>query len=146
MIPAKSLMMTLCRVHYYRGAMKQILMLVLILLVSTGCKKKDGVVFCEGTDKSGSGVKCGSVFTTGDITVVASTDKPFNTDTVYVKLYDTKDGDALPESIIDVKVDPASMQLRADLSIYDESDYKVVIENKDRKPLAEGTVKIIENY
>ncbi len=128
-----------------RGTMKYLLILLLIT-GAAGCKKKDAVVFCEGTDKQNKGVKCGSVFTTGDITIIAETERPFNTDTLYVKLIDSKDGDALPESIVEIKVDPAATKLRADISIYDESDYRVVVETKDRKSIAEGSVKIVENY
>lgn len=122
--------------------MKKII--IFMILLSVSCSKKDAVVFCEGTDTAGKPVKSGKVFTTGMITVFGSFSSAFGTETVTVKLYDTEDGDILPEETQEVKVDPLSKTVRTDFLIINESLYKAVVEGRDGNVLGEGSVKIIE--
>jgi len=117
---------------------------VCFLFLLASCSKKDPVVFCEGTDTEGKPVKIGKVFTTGMITVYGKFSSPFGTENVTIKLYDTEDGDILPEETQSVKVDPLEKTVRTDFLIINESSYKAVVEGKDGSVLGEGTVKILE--
>lgn len=114
------------------------------LIAFGGCKKGGTVSFCEGADNEGKGVKCGTVFTPGDITLLFKVKEAFGTDSVTVKVFNINDG--TNKSVIDraVKVEPDETAGRADLEMYDEGSFKVVFEKKG-EIISEGMVEIVDS-
>jgi hypothetical protein len=116
---------------------------MIIFFTVTGCKKSGTVSFCEGADKDGNGVKCGSVFTPGDITLLFTTKAAFETDSVVVKVYNMNDGDKKSEQERNVKVSPDETTGRADLEMYDEGKFRVVVEKKG-EIVSEGEIELVD--
>jgi hypothetical protein len=126
------------------GMKHRLAVLCMILLISgTGCKKSGTVSFCEGADTDGKGVKCGSVFTPGDITLLFNTKAAFETDSVVIKVYNMNDGDKKSEQERIVKVSPDETTGRADLEMYDEGKFRVIVEKKG-EIVSEGEVELVD--
>lgn len=123
-----------------------ILFVLMIAITFTACSRKGKMVFCEGTDADGAVVNPGTVFTLGAITLHGSFPAAFGTETVTIKLYDTEDGDILPEETQNLTVDPAATTFRTDFLIINESTYRAVAELKNGQVIGETTVKIIEDF
>jgi hypothetical protein len=115
----------------------------IILFTAAGCKKNGTVSFCEGADKDGKGVKCGTVFTPGDITLLFTTKAAFETDSVVIKVYNMNDGDKKSEQERIVKVSPDEATGRADLEMYDEGKFRVIVEKKG-EIVSEGEVELVD--
>lgn len=111
-----------------------------------GCSRSGKVVFCEGTNADNKPVKAGKVFEDGWITLYGEFPDAFKSDSVTVKIYDTEDGDILPEDTQSIKVKPEDKSFRTDFLLLNESTYKAVIELPGNKQIGEATVKIIESF
>ncbi|MBN1500369.1 MAG: hypothetical protein JW982_09440 [Spirochaetes bacterium] len=127
------------RAHFFKIA------LFLIFLLTVSCKQKGIVQFCEGTDKDGKPVKCGSVFTSGDITLILESKDPFASEKLRVKIFNEDSGSAKPEETKFLEVEPSSKTARIDLSMYNPGNYRVTAENMDGKILTQGKVQIIND-
>jgi hypothetical protein len=126
--------------------MKKFLVLMGILSISAfgGCKKGGTVSFCEGADNEGKGVKCGTVFMPGDMTIVFSAKEAFGTDSVTAKMYNINDVGGKSVMERPVKVNPDETTGRADIEMYDEGSFKLVIEKKG-EIISEGMIEIIDS-
>ena len=115
-------------------------------LFFAACSKKGTVSFCEGVDADGKGVNCGSVFTTGDLTAVFDAKNSFATDTLEIKIYNTKDGSRKPFLSSTAAVNPDDSKGKADLELYDEGTFRVVVQKHDGETVSEGQIEIIDSY
>lgn len=126
--------------------MKRSLLLILISMMFisfTACKKKDVVSFCEGVDQQGKGVKCGSVFTTGDLTAVFNAKYSFDTDAVSVKIFNKNDGSRKSIFESSAKVNPDDNTGHIELSLYDEGIFHISVEKRGTV-ISEGDIEIVE--
>jgi hypothetical protein len=115
-----------------------------LIFMTAACSKKGDVSFCEGIDADGKGINCGKVFSTGDLTAVFEAKDDFGTDTLSLKVFNEADGDRKPEQTVSVKVKSDESKGRAELEMYDEGQFHVVIEKKG-EPVAEGKIEIIDS-
>ena len=128
--------------------MKRILICVLASAVfcAAGCKKKGTVSFCEGVDKEGKGVNCGTVFSTGDMTAVFNSRSAFGTDALEMKIFNVNDSSRKPVSTEEVKVNPDDSEGNADLEMYDEGVFRVELRKHGGDVVSEGQVEIVDTY
>jgi len=119
--------------------------ILIVVLAGLACKKTDAVQFCEGVNTDGTGVRCGKVFTTGDLAVRFQHSSAFGTETVRMKFYDVNSGSKLPVETRSVEVKADSNTVITDLSLYDEGLYKIVFETPAGDSLGEGTIEIVDN-
>ncbi len=158
--------MKICRDHYFdkaelyrtRDAMKhagttefvkkteRILVLLLIAVSLCGCKPSKSVDFCEGTSTKGDGVKCGSVFTTGELTAVIKAEKNFGVESLDLKVYDIGKKSTEPVDSRPIKVKQEDRKAVVNLSFYNEGKYRVRVLNGDGRAVADGDVEIVDTY
>jgi hypothetical protein len=119
-------------------------LVAVLFLMTAACSKKGDMSFCEGVDTDGKGINCGKVFSTGDLTAVFEVKDNFGTDTLTLKVFNEADGDRKPEQTVSVKVKSDENKGRAELEMYDEGQFNVVIEKKG-EPVAEGKIEIIDS-
>lgn len=113
---------------------------------AAGCKKKGVVSFCEGVDKDGKGVNCGTVFSTGDMTAVFNSRSSFGSDTVDVKIFNVNDNSRKPAARMEAKVSAESSEGSADIEMYDEGNFRVEVRRHNGDLLSEGTIEIVDTY
>ena len=131
---------------FFTKLISMIFILTLCATFFVSCKPSGEVCFCEGTNKDNKPIKKGEIFEEGWITLFAKFSKPFNADTLKVKLYDLEDGDVLPEDTQTIKVKASDKSFRTDFFLINESTYKAVVELPNGNKLGEGKVKIIESF
>jgi hypothetical protein len=121
-----------------------LLFFITILCVSfTACKKKGVVFFCEGLDQEGKGVKCGTVFSTGDLTAVFNSKSSFDTDTLAVKIFNKNDGSRKSIFESSAKVNPDDETGHIELEMYDEGNFHITVEKRG-EIISEGDIEIVE--
>ena len=125
--------------------MKGIYSLLILLLIITGCSKKEGIQFCEGVDNSGKGVSCGKKFTTGEITAVMQRGDDTGSQTITVKVIDTAASDGRVENTLKIEVEGEKPDVSFNLPLYSEGNFRVEAYIDDKKT-AEGTVEIVDTY
>ena len=113
---------------------------------AAGCKKKGVVSFCEGVDKEGKGVNCGTEFSTGDMNAVFNARSAFGTDILEMKIYNVNDSSRKPVSTVEVKVKPDDSDGAADLEMYDEGVFRVEVRKHGGDVISEGQVEIVDTY
>ena len=118
--------------------------LLFCALSFASCAKKGSVSFCEGIDSKGKGVKCGKVFTTGDLTIVFNAKDDFGTDDLTVKVFNIDAGDRNPKLVRHAKVKPDENTGHADLDLYDEGRFRVVVEKRG-EAVSSGEIEIIDS-
>ncbi|TAL38899.1 MAG: hypothetical protein EPN93_03470 [Spirochaetes bacterium] len=111
-----------------------------------GCKSNKALSFCEGVSQEGKGVKCGTVFTTGDVTAVIEIKDNFEVEKLDVKVYEQKKNkDELVETVtLNVAQDKKSANLN--LSFYNEGRYRVEVRGKEGKAIAENALEVTDSY
>ena len=121
-----------------------LLIVISIMCISfTACKKKGVVSFCEGVDQNGKGVKCGSVFSTGDLTAVFDAKSSFDTDSLSVKIYNKNDGSRKNISEIFAKVKPEESTGQIELELYDEGIFHIIVEKRG-EIISEGDIEVVD--
>jgi hypothetical protein len=123
-----------------------VISLLIILMPFVSCKKEEHISFCEGISPAGEKMKCGTKFTTGDLTAVVEADKPFETDSLKVTVHEIKKFKEEPAYSFPVTVKPEEQNARFTMSFYNEGKYRVLISDKDENMIAEGTITIIDTY
>lgn len=108
-----------------------------------GCSKKEKFTFCEGVDISGKGVNCGKKFTTGDLTGVITDTRPFEADTLDVKVSRIEKNSKTIEKTIHIKVDRTKNSASTPLSFYNSGSYVVEV-YRDSDKLAEGHIGVTD--
>jgi hypothetical protein len=120
--------------------------LIILLLLNSGCKDNQTVKFCEGLDTGGEGVKCGSVFSAGDLMVLINVKEEFGADKLTVNIYEKKKFKNELFGNITINVKPEEKRAGTDIRLYKEGEYIVDVLGKDKSAIARGEVKIAETY
>lgn len=127
--------------------MKRAVVFILIILMPLiSCKKEEHIFFCEGVSPAGEKMKCGTKFTTGDLTAVVEADKPFETDSLNVTVHEIKKFKEEPAYSLSVTVKPEEQKTRFTMSFYNDGKYRILISDKEKNIIAEGTITIIDTY
>ena len=112
-------------------------------MIALSCSKDNKVQFCEGVDNDGNGVKCGKKFTTGDITGVINSSKPFDAENISLKIINLEKSSKIVDNTIDLKVERDKNTANVTLPFYNDGIYKVEVFRQDDL-LAEGEVIIVD--
>ena len=120
--------------------------MIVFVFCAAGCTKKGTVSFCEGLDKKGKGVNCGSEFSTGDLTAVFNSRSAFETDSLEMKIFNAQDASRKPAASIAVKVNPSDRDGHVDLEMYDEGVFRVEVRKHGGEIVSEGKVEIVDTY
>jgi len=132
-------MMRIYRVRFCK------LLLFIAVVSMAACGKEAPLQFCEGVDKDGKPVHCGTEFTTGDMTLYVTVKEPFGTNTATVIVYE-KEKYSQPEyTRFDYTINPDMTTAAIPFSMYAEGTYVVKVVVKD-KEVASGTVNIVDTY
>jgi len=111
--------------------------------VILSCSKDNAIQFCEGVDNDGNGVRCGKKFTTGDLTGVINSAKPFEAESLTLKIIHIEKNSEIVDKTINLKVERDKNKANAALPFYNSGNYKVELFKEDDL-LAEGSVEIID--
>lgn len=130
------------KVHFYSKIFFCIFFTILFL---NSCSKEGNIQFCEGTDKENNPVKCGSVFTTGDLTIIINSAKAFNTEKITVKVYDTASEKPAPLKREFLTVEPTAKFARFDTNFINPGNYCFIAEKSDGEVVSKGTLKVIDD-
>jgi hypothetical protein len=125
--------------------MKGIYTVLILLLVITGCSKKEGIQFCEGVDNNGKGVSCGKKFTTGDVTAVMERGDETDAAALTVKVIDTTAPDGTVANTLKIETEGEKPYISFNLPLYSEGNFRIEAYSVDEKK-AEGTIEIVDTY
>jgi hypothetical protein len=125
-----------------------LLVFVSILCVAalSGCKSHKTLSFCEGVSQEGKGVKCGAVFTTGDVTAVIEIKDNFEVEKLEVKVFEQKKHKDEPVESISLAVAQDKKSANLNLAFYNEGKFRVEVRGKEGKVIAENSVEITDSY
>ncbi|HON76882.1 MAG TPA: hypothetical protein PK544_00205 [Spirochaetota bacterium] len=112
----------------------------------SGCTKHEALSFCEGVNPKGEGVRCGTKFTTGDLTAVVALQETADIDGL--KLVVLKKTQFKSEAISTLKLQTGAEKkaATATLSLYNEGTYTVRVIGKNNSVIAEKSLTIIDTY
>jgi hypothetical protein len=125
--------------------MKAIYALLILLLITTGCSKKEGIQFCEGIDNNGKGVACGKKFTTGDLTAVILKNETEESSLISIKVINTSGTVETIINTFNVEIEGERPSVSFNLPLYNAGTFRVEAYSNDKKT-AEGTIEIIDTY
>jgi hypothetical protein len=110
------------------------------------CAKTEKLSFCEGVSPEGNGVKCGSTFTTGDLTAVIAVEDGMTHEKLDVFIYKVLQFNK-KERVNDfsVKILSDKKFVTAPLSFYLEGTYSVKI-MAGSETIGEKELKIVDTY
>ncbi len=123
--------------------------LVLFIILHTGCKESKNLLFCEGVDKDGREINCGTKFETGDLTAVIKSKTPFETEKITVSVSELenfgKPGTPREVSVdkLTLNVKPEESRAVTNLSFYREGHYRVR-GSKGKDVFADGDIEIVD--
>ncbi len=109
------------------------------------CGKEGPLQFCEGVDKDGKPVNCGTEFTTGDMTLYVTAPEPFGSNTATIVVYEKKKYSQPEYTRIESSINPDLTSVAIPFSLYAEGTYIVSVMVKD-KEIARGTVTVVDTY
>jgi hypothetical protein len=128
------------------STMKKAMLLCMVLALPLCCKTEKQVVFCEGVTPEGKGVKCGTTFSTGDVTALIQVKENFEAESIQLKVYEHKQlKDELLESHA-LAVKPDGRSATTNLSFYNEGAFKVIILGKEDREIGNGEIKVVDTY
>jgi hypothetical protein len=107
------------------------------------CSKDNTIQFCEGVDNDGNGVRCGKKFTTGELTGVIHSLKPFEAESLTLKIIHIEKNSKIVDKTINLKVERDKNRANATLPFYNSGSYRVELFREDNL-IAEGSVEIID--
>ncbi|MFA5519582.1 MAG: hypothetical protein WDA74_10045 [Spirochaetota bacterium] len=119
--------------------------LLILLLIITGCSKKESIQFCEGVDNNGKGVACGKKFTTGDLTAVILKNETEANNLISIKVINTSGNVETVINTFNVEVEEGKPAISFNLPFYNAGTFRVEAFSNDKKT-AEGTIEIIDTY
>ncbi len=108
-----------------------LLIMPLVLALITGCSKKKEILFCEGVTPEGEGVKCGSTFSTGDLSLLYKRERNFEAEGLTVQIYELKEERREKVESISVPVKPDAKSMTALLSLYNAGTYEIQVKSAD---------------
>lgn len=112
----------------------------------SGCKPPKTVEFCEGVSPKGEGMKCGTVFTTGELTAIVKAEKAFGVDSLNLKVYALEAKSTEPVESLLVKVKPEEKTAPVNLPLYNEGKYRVRVTTAEGNTVAEGELEVVDTY
>jgi hypothetical protein len=121
-------------------------MMAAVLCALGGCKPDPGIFFCEGVAPDGKGVKCGTHFTTGDLTALIKYKKNFETDTLELRIFEQRKTKEVETGYQQIKVSPDANTASVNIGLYNEGSYRIVVTGRERNTVADETVKISDTY
>lgn len=119
--------------------------LLILLLIITGCSKKESIQFCEGVDNNGKGVACGKKFTTGDLTAVILKNETEESSLISIKVINTSGTVETIINTFNVEIEGERPSVSFNLPLYNAGTFRVEAYSNDKKT-AEGTIEIIDTY
>jgi hypothetical protein len=126
-----------------------ITIILLFILINTGCKESKNLLFCEGVDKDGNEINCGSKFETGELTAIIKSSSPFETEKISVSVYELENF-GKPGTLKEVVVDTLSLDVKPEeskavtnLSFYRGGHYRVK-GSKGKDVFANGDIEIVD--
>jgi len=125
--------------------MKTIITALAILILLTGCSKKEGIIFCEGVDNNGKGVSCGKKFTTGEVTALIDYKNSFEADNLSIKIVSTSGSSETVINTIRIEVEREKSTASFNLPLYNEGAYRIEALKDDAK-IAEGNLEVVDTY
>jgi hypothetical protein len=125
---------------------KEIIIISILCLLISSCKKDSPLSFCEGVSPDENGVKCGTTFTVGDLTALIKLKDPFETAKIILHITEKQKYKEEKINTLTFDVSPDKSSAILNLSFYDEGDYKIKITGKDDKIIAEGEISIVDVY
>jgi hypothetical protein len=121
------------------------LYIVICILVS-GCSKKELISFCEGVNPQGEGVRCGSKFTTGDLTAVVSLKENADIEGWSLVVLNKKQFKSEAIMTLGLETGAEKKAATATLSLYNEGTYIIRVVGKNNSVISEKTLTIIDTY
>ena len=115
---------------------------LLFAFLLLGCKAEKGISFCEGVSPDGEKIHCGTKFTTGDLTAIVETDKPFESDTISIAILEVTKYRSEEVRSFPVAVKPDESSVRISLSFYSEGQYRIRALDNEKKTIAEAELAI----
>lgn len=128
----------------YRGRCYNIVLCVTVLFFAA-CTREAPLQFCEGVTNEGKPVNCGTVFTTGDMTLRVKAKEPFGSSNATVIVYEKGGFTQTEYTRYNYTVNPDVSEADIPFSIYAEGEYTVVI-MVDDKEIAKGSIGIVDTY
>lgn len=129
--------------------MKKILAIFLVItcavIFTWGCKSKKPLQFCEGTDTDGNPVKCGTTFTTGDLTGYLTLEEAAGENSITVNILEMKDFKNQAYNTYTHKIDPEKKRVSFPISLYKEGTFIIQVQ-QGKTVLAESELKMVDTY
>ena len=125
--------------------MKKLSALLIILILLTGCSKKEGIIFCEGVDNNGEGVSCGKKFTTGEVTALIDYKNSFEADNLNIKVVSTSGSSETVINTLRIEVEREKSTASFNLPLYNGGTYRIEALKDDAK-IAEGNIEAVDTY
>lgn len=121
-------------------------LLIIWITVFPGCSKNEILSFCEGVSPQGEGIRCGSKFTTGDLTAVVTLKD--SADIEGLRLVILKKTQFKNEAITTLKLETGAEKkaATATLSLYNEGTYTVRVVGKNNSVISEKSLTVIDTY
>ncbi len=129
-----------------RHSIKHVFIIIFVVSLYISCAKTEKLSFCEGVSPEGNGVKCGSTFTTGDLTAVIAVEDGMTHEKLDVFIYKVLQFNK-KERVNDfsVKILSDKKFVTAPLSFYLEGTYSVKI-MAGSETIGEKELKIVDTY
>jgi hypothetical protein len=134
---------TIKNINHRVRSMKPSLYAILLISLLIGCAKSSGVQFCEGVSPAGDGVNCGHKFEDGEVTVLITSPDVFGVKTIFLQIYDVKNGQERKIDTTPVEVKPDAKTATANLSLYTGGNYVVRVTNNNAL-IGENRLEIVE--
>lgn len=129
-----------------RHTIKQVLIIMFVVSLYISCTKSEKLSFCEGVSPEGNGVKCGSTFTTGDLTAVIAVEDGMSHEKLDVLIYKVLQFNKKERvNAFSVKILTDKKFVTAPLSFYLEGTYLVKI-MAGAETIGEKELKIVDTY
>jgi len=109
------------------------IMILTAIVLLTSCSKNGSLTFCEGKKPDGTGVNCGTLFSTGDVMVLVKSDEPFETDTLKVKVFEKSGGKKMLRETVSTQIKPDDTAASILVSLYSEGTFIINAVAGDRK-------------
>jgi len=127
-------------------AIKHVFIILCVVSLFCSCTKSEKLSFCEGVSPEGNGVKCGSTFTTGDLTAVIAVEDGLSQEKLDVLIFKVLQFNK-KERVNDfsVKILSDKKFVTAPLSFYLEGTYLVKV-MAGSVTIGEKELKIVDTY
>ena len=113
--------------------MKKYILFLLLIVILGGCAKTDAIQFCEGVTPKGKLIKCGSVFSAGDVTVHIKNNKNFGNNSITIELKKLKNKKEKKMKSITHTVKSTDSTTYFNLPLYNSGVYKLIVLNGNEK-------------